>query len=216
MNLAQELKAVTENVRQQIPAEVFAAMEAATGKLAASDVTALSLKPGSRMPDFQLPDASGQIVSSIDLRAKGALLISFYRGHWCPYCNLELQALQARFTDIAAKGVSLVAISPETPVQSLTVQQKHELNFPVLSDRGNRIAKQFGLVFALDETLKPIYQTFGIDLKAYNGDTSYELPIPATYLVDKNGTVLESFLDVDYRKRLAPESVLRWLDRLAA
>ena len=134
MNLALELKAVTENVRQQIPAEVFAAMEAATAKLAASDVTAQSLKPGSRMPDFKLPDATGQIVSSIDLRAKGPLLISFYRGHWCPYCNLELQALQARFTDIAAQGVSLVAISPETPVQSLTVQQKHELNFPILSE----------------------------------------------------------------------------------
>lgn len=214
MNLATELKAVTDSVRKQAPAEVFSAMEAATAKLAATGLADKALKRGNRMPDFELPDATGKVVRSANLRAQGMLLISFYRGHWCPYCNLELQALQERLTDITAQGTTLVAISPQTPDQSLTTRQKHELKFPVLSDAGNKVAKQFGLVYTLDAGLRPIYQAFGIDLQAHNGDSSFELPLPATYLVAKDGTVLESYLDVDYRKRLAPDTALGWLDRI--
>ncbi len=214
MNLATELKAVTESVRQQAPAEVMTAMETATAKLAASGLTGKALKRGSHMPDFELPDATGNIVRSTDLRAKGALLISFYRGHWCPYCSLELKALQERLADITAKGVTLVAISPQTPDQSLTTQQKYELKFPVLSDSGNKVARKFGLVYTLDEGLRPIYQAFGIDLQAHNGDSSFELPVPATYLVDRKGTVLEAYVNVDYRERLPLETALSWLDRI--
>ena len=214
MNLATELKAVTESVRQQAPTEVMTAMETATAKLAASGLAGKALKRGSRMPDFEIPDATGNIVSSTDLRAKGALLISFYRGHWCPYCSLELKALQERLTDITAKGATLVAISPQTPDQSLTTQQKHALKFPVLSDSSNKVARKFGLVYTLDESLRPIYQAFGIDLQAHNGDGSFELPVPATYLVDKNGIVVEAYVNVDYRERLSLETALSWLDHI--
>lgn len=214
MNLATELKAVTESVRQQAPIEVMTAMETATAKLAASGLADKALKRGSQMPDFELPDATGNIVRSTDLRAKTALLISFYRGHWCPYCNLELKALQERLADFTAKGATLVAISPQTPDQSLTTQQKHALKFPVLSDSGNKVARKFGLVHTLDEHLRPIYQAFGIDLQAHNGDGSFELPVPATYLVDKNGIVLDAYVNVDYRERLSPETVLSWLDHI--
>lgn len=214
MNLVTELKAVTESVRQQAPAEVMTAMETATAKLAASGLAGKALKRGDRMPDFELPDATGKIVRSIDLRAKGALLISFYRGHWCPYCSLEFKALQERLADITAKGATLVAISPQTPDQSLTTQQKYELKFPVLSDSGNKVARKFGLVYTLDEGLRPIYQAFGIDLTAHNGDSSFELPVPATYLVDKNGTVLDSYVNVDYRERLPLETALSWLEHI--
>lgn len=213
MHLATELQAVTEGVSKQAPAAVIAAMEAATAKLIASGLADRALKRGSHMPDFELPDATGKIVRSADLRAQGLLLISFYRGHWCPYCNLELRALQERLTDIVANGATLVAISPQTPDQSLTTQQKHALKFPILSDVSNKVAKQFGLVYTLDASLRPIYQAFGIDLKAHNGDNSFELPVPATYLVAQDGTVLESYLDIDYRKRLALETALDWLDR---
>lgn len=214
MNLAIELKAVTEAVRKQAPTEVFSAMETATAKLAASGLTAKALQPGKRIPDFELPDATGKLVRSSTLRAQGPLLISFYRGHWCPYCNLALKALQERLSDIHALGAQLVAISPQTPDHSLSTQQKHELKFPVLSDLGNKVAKQFGLVYTLDASLKPIYQAFGIDLVAHNGDSHFELPIPATYLIAEDGSVLESFLEVDYRKRLAPETALAWLERV--
>lgn len=213
MHLATELQAVTESVSKQAPAGVIAAMEAATAKLIATGLADRALKRGSRMPDFELPNATGKMVRSADLRAQGLLLISFYRGHWCPYCNLELRALQERLTDIVANGATLVAISPQTPDQSLTTQQKHALKFPILSDVSNKVAKQFGLVYTLDASLRPIYQAFGIDLKAHNGDNSFELPVPATYLVAQDGTVLESYLDIDYRKRLALETALDWLDR---
>ncbi|ABW29153.1 peroxiredoxin-like family protein [Acaryochloris marina] len=211
MSLATELQAVTENVRQQAPENVFTTMEAATAKLAATGITDQALQTGQTMPDFELPDATGKSVSSSELRAKGLLLISFYRGNWCPYCNLELQALQARLDDIAALGATLVAISPESPDQSLTTQEKFDLKFPVLTDTGNQVARQFGLVFTLDESLRPIYNNFGIDITTHNGDQSFELPVPATYLVAADGTVLNHFVDVDYRERLAPETALAWL-----
>ncbi len=211
MSLATELQAVTESVRQKAPENVFATMEAATAKLAATGITDQALQPGQTIPDFELPDATGKRVSSSDLRAKGLLLISFYRGNWCPYCNLELQALQAHLDDITAHDATLVAISPETPDQSLTTQEKFDLKFPVLTDAGNQVARQFGLVFTLDESLRPIYDSFGIDITTHNGDQSFELPVPATYLVAADGTVLNRFIDVDYRERLAPETALAWL-----
>ncbi len=211
MNLTAELKAMTEGVRQQVPAAVFAAMEDATAKLATTNLEAQALQVGQTMADFELPDAMGTLVRSADLLAHGPVLISFYRGHWCPYCNLELQALQAHLDDIKALGATLVAISPQTPDQSLTTQEKHDLKFPVLSDVGNSVARRFGLVFTLDDSLRPIYESFGIDLELHNGDRSFELPLPATYLIAPDGNVLNAFVSLDYRQRLAPETALTWL-----
>jgi peroxiredoxin len=211
MNLEAQLKNVTESFRQKAPPEAFAKMEAATVKLAESKLGEQALQAGQRMPDFALPDAAGKLVNSADLRAGGPLLISFYRGHWCPYCNLELQALQAELASIKTYRATLVAISPQTPDQSLTTQEKNELQFPVLSDIGNGVARQFGLVFTLDAGLRPIYQSFGIDITAHNGDDSFELPVAATYLVAQDGTVLKTFINIDYRERLAPEKAISWL-----
>lgn len=214
MTLAQELQEVTKSFGQQAPTEVLEVMGEANTKLAESKLLDGVLKPGSKIPDFDLPDATGKIISSKELRANNLLLISFYRGHWCPYCNLELNALQARLSEITAKGAILVAISPQTPDQSLTTQEKNNLEFPVLSDVGNKVAKQFGLVFTLDESLRPIYQSFGIDLTAHNGDSSFELPVPATYLVARDGTVIESYVNTNYSERLEPETAIAWLDSL--
>lgn len=213
MNLEVELKAVTESVRQQAPAEVFSVMEKAKTKLAASTLVKQALKRGDRMPDFELPDATGMTVKSSDLRKKGLLLVSFYRGEWCPYCNLELKALQERHAEIVAAGATLVAISPQTPDFSLTTRQKHDLKFSVLSDRENKVARRFGLVFTVDESLRPIYQAFGIDLKEHNGDESFELPVPATYLVANDGGILEAFINSDYRGRLEPQTALAWIEK---
>lgn len=213
MTLAAELNAVTESVRKQISPDAFATLEAGHRTLAASGVVERALRPGERMPDFELPDAAGRRVRSAELRAKGALLISFYRGSWCPYCNLELRALQARIDEIARIGATLVAISPQTPDRSLTTAEKEGLAFPVLSDAGNRVARQFGLVFSLDGTLRPLYEAFGIDLAAHNGDSSFELPLPATYAIAPDGTVLHAHVDADYRKRPEPDTVLRWIEQ---
>lgn len=213
MNLAEELQSLTESFQKIAPAESIATIEAATARLTESGLAARALQPGQPIPDFELSDPTGQLVKSAALRQKGPLVISFYRGLWCPYCNLELKALQERLPEIAAKGATLVAISPQTPDNSLTTQEKIGLRFPVLSDPGNRVARTFGLVFTLDPSLQPIYESFGIDLASSNGEESRELPVPATYVVSRDGVVTGAFVNEDYRRRLSPDEILEWLDR---
>ena len=213
MTLQANLKAITEGVRQQAPAEVFAAIEAANAKLEMSGIARRALKAGDRIPDFDLPDATGKVVRSADLLAAGPLVISFYRGSWCPYCSLELKTLQQNLSEFRARGATLVAISPQTPDESLTTKEKNELAFPVLSDAGSKVARKFGLVFTLDETLKPIFKAFGIDLLAHNGVDTWELPIPATYVVAKSGKIVSACVDVDYRNRAEPAEILKWLEK---
>jgi len=213
MTLQANLKAITEGVRQQAPAEVFAAIEAANAKLEISGIAGRALKAGDRIPDFDLPDATGKVVRSADLLAAGPLVISFYRGSWCPYCSLELKTLQQNLSEFRARGATLVAISPQTPDESLTTKEKNELAFPVLSDAGSRVARKFGLVFTLDETLKPIFKAFGIDLLAHNGVDTWELPIPATYVVAKSGKIVSACVDVDYRNRAEPAEILKLLEK---
>ncbi len=213
MTLQANLKAITEGVRQQAPAEVFAAIEAANAKLARTGIAERALKVGNNIPDFELPDATGKLVRSKDLLASGPIVITFYRGSWCPYCSLELKTLQQSLSEFRAKGATLVAISPQTPDHSLTTKEKNELAFPVLSDVGSNVARKFGLVFTLDETLKPIYKAFGVDLAAHNGVDSWELPLPATYVVAKSGKIVSAFVDADYRNRAEPAEILKSLDR---
>ena len=213
MKLSAELQAYAASARQKTPTEVSAAMDLAHARLASSGLVDRALRRGERMPDFELPDANGKLVKSGDMRQQAMLLISFYRGGWCPYCSLELRALQEWHAEIVAAGATLVAISPQTPDYSLTTQQKNELEFPVLSDLGSIVARRFGLAYSLDEGLRPVYKAFGVDLEARNGDTSFELPVTATYLIAKDGTVLEAFVDIDYRSRLEPEVALAWIER---
>jgi peroxiredoxin len=154
------------------------------------------------------------MVKSMDLRTQGPLLIVFYRGAWCPFCSLTLRAFQEGYSEIASRGVSLVAISPQTPDHSLPLQEKHNLRFPVLSDSGNKVAQRFGIVFELDRDLKVVQEQFGVDIPSFNGDHSFQLPVPATFLVSKDGKVLDSFVEVDYMKRLAPETAIAWIDEI--
>ena len=149
-----------------------------------------------------------------ELLAKGPLLISFYRGGWCPYCNMALKALQDSLSAIKAKGVTLVAISPELPDQSLTLQEKSGLQFPVLSDVGNNLARKLGIVFQQPDTVRPILKAYGVDLQARNGDDSYEVPFPASYLIDTKGVIRSALLDPDYTHRLEPSIALGWIDEM--
>jgi peroxiredoxin len=214
MNLQAELDAAARSVQEQAPAQVITTFETAYEKLAASGLKNRALQPGQSIGDFELPDATGDMVRSADLRANGPLLLIFYRGEWCPFCNLQLKAFAGHYSEISRKGVTLVAISPQTPDNSLTMRQKHNLRFPVLSDSGNKVARQFGIVYQVEESLKQTYQMFGVDLSARNGDTSFELPVPAAFLVDKSGKVLQSQIEIDHMKRFTPETALTWLDKL--
>ncbi|WP_218079539.1 peroxiredoxin-like family protein [Anthocerotibacter panamensis] len=216
MSLTQELNNVATHIKSQIPAEALSTMGQAMAELIQSGIVDRSLKVGATVPDFTLPNAAGTPVQLSTLLAQGPVVISFYRGAWCPFCNLELHALQQALPEIQALGANLVAISPQTPDNSLTTIEKNSLTFEVLSDSGNTVARQFGIVFQLAESLRPIYANFGIDLPVFNGDTSFELPMPATYVIAPDGRVAYTFVDPDYTKRLEPAQVLEALRSLKA
>jgi peroxiredoxin len=183
-------------------------------KLAASQTAENALAIGDTAPDFSLPNVTGDPVSLHDLLDKGPVVLNFYRGGWCPFCNLELQALQARLPEIKALGATLVGISPETPDNSLTAIEKHQLEFEVLSDIGNKTARTFGLLFTVYEEMRPLYLKWGLDVPASNGDDSWELPVPATYVIGSNGVIHAAHVDKDYTRRMEPDAVITALQEL--
>lgn len=207
-SLASQLKDFQNGFLQKVPSEVVETMSKATADLASSGIVDSSLRVGQKAPDFELPDATGQRVKLSALWAKGPVVLNFYRGEWCPYCNLEIRALQVLLPQFQELGAQIVAISPELPDSSLTMTEKHELSFPVLSDVGNTVAREYGLVFALGESLRPLYKGFGIDIPQHNGDETYELPVPATYVVDSTGTIRYAYAQADYTLRAEPAEVL--------
>jgi peroxiredoxin len=214
MSLATDLSTLKDGMYAQIPKEASRAISKSIEDFVQTWNPATAINVGQPFPDFSLSDATGQQVSLKELLAKGPLFISFYRGGWCPYCNLALNALQDSLSAIKARGVTLVAISPELPDQSLTMQEKDELQFPILSDVENNLARKLGIVFQQPDTLRPILEANGVDLQARNGDDSYEVPFPASYLVDSKGMIRYAFLDPDYTRRLEPSTALGWIDEM--
>ena len=208
MTLAKQLENQLTKAKANIPAEKLAVMAQATTELINSGIAEQTLQVGDTLPPINLPNALGKTVNTQDLLTEGALVISFYRGQWCPYCNLELRALQQALPEFKALGASLVAISPQTPDNSLSTTEKNELSFEVLSDVGNQVARQLGLVFQIPEQLRPIYQSFGIDLPEHNGDETFELPIAATYVINRDGKVVYAFVNPDYTQRAEPADIL--------
>jgi len=211
MKLHDQIKEFQKEFLPKVPEDSLKAMLAATEKLVQSGVINNALKVGDKAPFFSLPNANNKSISSTELLQKGPLVINFYRGGWCPYCNLELKAYQQILPEIKGLGAQLVAISPNLPDKSLSTVEKNSLDFYVLSDVGNKAAGDFGLVFTLDEELLPIYKQFGINISEDNGDDSYELPFPATYVLNSDGAIVLTFVDADYTKRLEPEVVVKVL-----
>jgi peroxiredoxin len=208
MSLSTELNAFRAEFMEKVPAAIREAMTKADLALAASGINERALKAGAMAPDFILPDVHGNKVQLSTLLAKGPVVVSFYRGGWCPYCNLELRALQQVLPQLQQLGASLVAISPQRPDESLSTAEKNALSFPVLSDLSSSVASSFGITFDLAEELRPIYTEFNHPLPQKNGVDSWVLPLPATYVIDKKGKILLSFVDIDYRNRLEPSEVI--------
>ena len=213
MTLTQDLI----NLRNQLVAnhsdDIKATMNKATQDLLNSNIIEQTLKVGEQAPDFILPNVLNKAVELNEILQAGSVVISFYRGQWCPYCNLELRTLQQYLPRIKEQAATLVAISPQTPDNSLSTAEKNELTFEVLSDFGNQVARKFGLVFTLPEQLRPIYEGFEINLPAHNGDETYELPLAATYIINQRGKVIYCFVDSDYTKRLDPEVIIQTLSK---
>ncbi len=214
MSLQKELEERFNMVSQKVPQDILNTMLDVTRRLVESGIADNSLKVGDKVPDFNLPNAAGEEVRLKELLDKGPVILNFYRGGWCPYCNLELNAYQKHIPDINELGASLVAISPQTPDNSLSTAEKNELKFQVLSDVGNKVANQFGLVFKVPSELQEIYNNFGITLPKFNGDESWEIPMPGTYVIDKDGTVSYAFADPDYTKRAEPDEVIAKLEEI--
>lgn len=199
-----------------VPHSVIETMHRATAELIASGAAGRALKAGDKAPAFTLNDPDGQPVSSTDLLAKGPLVVSFYRGVWCPYCNMELQALQAALPDFEALGASLVAISPQTAVNSRKSVRQNDLGFPILSDTHNDVAAAFGLRFAMPDYLVELYKGLKNDLPAFNGDPSWTLPMPGRFVIGQDVTILYAEVNPDYTKRPEPEDMLPALRRVAS
>ena len=206
--LSKQLKNYQAGFLEKAPQAAVETMSKATADLEKSGIVNNSLKVGEKAPDFELPAPTGKQVKLSALLKNGPVVLNFYRGEWCPYCNLEIRAFQQMLPEFQQANAQVVAISPEQPDHSLTMQEKHELAFPVLSDVGNKVAHRYGLVFTLDESLRPLYKGFGIDIPAHNGDESFELPVPATYVVDGSGIVRYAYANADYTLRAEPAEVL--------
>jgi peroxiredoxin len=189
-------------------------MQRATAELVASGQALNAKKAGDKAPEFALKDPDGKIVSLASLLANGPLVVSFYRGVWCPYCNLELQALQAALAEIAARGASVVAISPQSAPNSRKSQRDNKLTFPILSDEKSRIAAAFGLRFSLPDYLVELYKGFKNDLPAFNDDPAWVLPMPARYVIGGDGVIAYAEVNPDYTQRPDPSELLPVLNKL--
>lgn len=182
--------------------------------ITSSGILDQALKVGDIIPNFILPNAFGQPIDLQKLLASGPVVISFFRGSWCPFCNLELTALEQALPAIRSLGSSLIAISPQTSHYTMSIVQKNELTYEVLSDRSNHIALQFGIVFQIPENLRPTFIERGYALPRYNGDESFKLPIPATFVADQDGRIVYAFVDPDYTKRLDPVEIVSVLQNI--
>jgi peroxiredoxin len=212
--LQQQIDAFNARAASQIPADLRQDLQSPIEQLITSRAAEKALKEGAQAPDFTLPDALGTTVTLSHLLKQGPVVIAFYRGEWCPYCNLQLRAYQQALPQLQAVGASLVAISPQTPDHSLSMVEKHELTFAVLSDVGNQVAREYGLVFTLDESVRGAHKQVGADLPAFNGDDSWELPMAGTFVVDQSRTVRLAFVDPDFTRRLDPSVIIARLNEL--
>ncbi len=197
-----------------IPDAARMTMEQATEKLRASGIIDQAKKEGDHYIDFTLPNVDGKQVKLSEKLKDGPIILTFYRGGWCPYCNLQLKAYQDHLEQFKAAGGQLIAISPESMESAETTVKKHELQYEILTDNLNKEARKYGLVFKLPEDLKEVYLKFGLDLEKNQGNDSWELPIPATYVIDKNGKIVYSFLNVDYVQRAEPKDIINALKKL--
>ncbi len=209
MSLTEQLQAHAAKSKSRLPQESLEIMQSAIDDLVTSSILDTAAKEGSKVPAISLPNATGTITNLNDVLEHNRVVLTFYRGGCCPYCNLELRAFQDLLPQIEAKGAKLIAVSPETPDNSLTTSEKNNLSFEVLSDTNNTVAKSLGLVFQLPESLQELYNSsFGIDLNQSQNNTNQELPVAATYIIEQDGTVSYSYLKEDYKLRADPSEVL--------
>lgn len=210
-NLEQQIEELNENLAKQLPAEVLEVFGKSIQDLKAQDIEESSIGVGDRFPDFILPNTNDETVALKELLKNGKVIVAFFRGSWCPYCNLELKALQDHLRQITDRNATLVAVSPQTSDYSEELRNNHQLDFELLTDKDNALAKQLGISFGLQDFVIPTYGSLGIDLSEYNENANNELPIPAVFVIDTNGNITYRFVDTNYMNRIDIQELIEQL-----
>ncbi|QZE14991.1 AhpC/TSA family protein [Halosquirtibacter laminarini] len=210
---SQELEQRKENFTKKADSNTKEIYKEGIDAVKASGILESAKNVGDIAPNFTLKNALKKNTSLSDYLKKGPVVLVWYRGGWCPYCNINLRYLQQELPNIKALGANLLALTPERPDESISTSEKHHLDFQVLSDVGNKVAKEYGVVFKLTDEVAKIYNE-KIGLNEHNGDTSNELPLAATYIIDTNGKIVYAFLDADYRNRAEPKDITAFLRKL--
>ena len=200
-----------ERIARYVPLETQAIHARAVAQLKEKHFAANILPVGAKAPRFDLPDHDGRIVRSSDLLAKGTLVLCFIRGRWCPFCVGQMEAMNLVLPQIEQAGATLVAVSPQTVKQAFFMHDQHKLRFPLLSDADNQVARKFGLTYRVPDAQEAVYRKAFVNLPFTNGDDSWELPIPATYIVDREGTIRYASANEDYTERPEPDDLVRAL-----
>ncbi len=213
--LTEAIDAYNVTKQETVPSEVLNTMAQATEDLDASGIVDRAIRSGERFPDFELANQHGELRRFSDYLRHSPVVLNIYRGGWCPYCNMEMKALHDALPQIEALGARLVGMAPETPDKAMVTAERHCLQIDILNDAGNLVSERLGLVFELPEVLRPLYQSLGIDVPAYNGDLSFRLPVPATYIVGRHGNVTHAFVNADYTRRMEPADIVARLQTLA-
>ena len=225
--LNQKIRETIQNFREALPTELSALIEQGAGEISALDIIERARKTGDRAPDFTLNNQAGESRRLSDYLATGPLVVTFYRGAWCPYCNLQLKEYDDHLAEITATGATLVAITPEKPgaldilastgapedVVNMAVKQ---VDFDVLHDPGNAVAESWGVVFELPESHRQLLSSLGVDIEALNGDESWTFPDPATYVITPTGEIAWAFVPNNYRKRAEVEQILTTLQGITS
>jgi len=207
--------AFAQHIRSKFDKQTNDAMQRGLEQLIVDKLIDRVAKEGDHVPDFELPSGDGKSVRLSAILRDGPLVLVFYRGAWCPYCKLHLSALQSWLEEIRQHGAQLVTVSPQVLDRSQSVTEQNNLEFPVLSDMGNHVARALGLVFEFSDELRATYKQFGVDLSEFNGDDSWTLPVPGTFIINQDGTIAKVWTDVDYRRRAEPDDVVNALQTLS-
>jgi peroxiredoxin len=205
-----------EQINAQIPEPIAARISAAIAEVEVSRAVE-GLAVGELAPEFSLPDALGRLISLRERQSDGPMVLVFYRGEWCPYCNTYLRALQAALPEITSRGANLIAVSPQNADHSLSISEKAGLGFDVLSDVDQAVIRTYKLQFTVPSDLEDLHlNVFDTDLRDHNADRSWRLPVPATFVIDRDGVVRAAHVSADYRTRMEPGDILAALDELAS
>lgn len=209
--LSKQIEHLKQELSSQLPQKILEAFGKSIEDLKIRNIEENSIQIGDQMPEFSLPNAFGKIISSEEVLKNGKMVLAFYRGSWCPYCNLELKYLQDNLSGIKEKEATLIAVSPQSPDHSLSMAEKNNLEFEVLTDIDNNFAEKLGITFQLQDFVFPYYKDLGIDLSDFNKNNDNTLPVPAVFVIDENRVITYKFLDVNYMNRVDVEELIQAL-----